>query len=323
MNSPVLERSTDPEAFEDAAVTSAELFPPQPSLYRSLLTGIVALGPLVVAVLVVGSALGNPVPWFDIALMAVFLAVIGHGITVGFHRLFTHRSFEALRPLKVTLAVLGSMAFQGSLIGWVADHRRHHRFADRPGDPHSPFWVGADARRGSRGFWHAHIGWTFRGETTPRAHYVSDLLADPDLVFIDRMFIPLCVATIALPAAIGFVVTGTLAGALSALLFAGIIRIGISHNVTWSINSVCHKFGKRSFDTRDASTNVAALSLFTMGESWHNNHHAFPRLARHGVDRGQLDTSAVLIRCFERLGWATNVQWPHAVQLELRRVRAQ
>jgi stearoyl-CoA desaturase (delta-9 desaturase) len=136
------------------------------------------------------------------------------------------------------------------------------------------------------------------------------------------MFIPLCVATLALPAAIGFIVTGTLAGALGALVFAGVIRIGISHNVTWSINSVCHKFGKRSFDTRDASTNVAALSLFTMGESWHNNHHAFPRLARHGVDRGQLDTSAALIRLFERLGWATNVQWPKPVQLDLRRVRA-
>ena len=276
MNSPVLERSTDRGEFEDAA-TSAELFPPQPSLYRVLLTGIVALGPLVVAVLVIGSALGNPVPWFDIALMAIFLAVIGHGVTVGFHRLFTHRSFEALRPLKLTLAVLGSMAFQGSLIGWVADHRRHHRFV---GPPRRPAFALLGRRRREARFARllarAHRLDVPR-ETTPRAHYVSDLLADPDLVLIDRMFIPLCVATLALPAAIGFVVTGTLAGALSALLFAGIIRIGISHNVTWSINSVCHKFGKRSFDTRDASTNVAALSLFTMGESWHNNHHAFPR----------------------------------------------
>jgi stearoyl-CoA desaturase (Delta-9 desaturase) len=322
MSTDVLERKDDSTQNEAAEATSRELSPPRPAFYRLLLTGIIVLGPLVVAVVVMAGAFGNPVPWFAIALMVVFLAVVSHGTTIGFHRLFTHRSFEARRPLKISLAVLGSMAFEGSLIGWVANHRRHHRFADRAGDPHSPLWVGAEPARGWRGFWHAHVGWTFRGETTPREHYASDLLADPDLVFIDRLFAPLCVATLALPAAIGFAVTGTLAGALGALLFAGVIRVGISHNATWSINSVCHKFGKRSFQTKDASTNVGALALLTMGESWHNNHHAFPRLARHGFDRGQLDTSAALIRLFERFGWASNVQWPNRVQLELRRVPA-
>jgi stearoyl-CoA desaturase (delta-9 desaturase) len=302
----------------------AELPPPavrtQPQLYRLVLTGIVAVGPIVVAAIVLARSIGKPVPWFPLVLMVLFLGVIGHGVTVGYHRLFTHKSFEARRPLKIFLAVLGSMSFQGSIIGWVADHRRHHRFSDRPGDPHSPLWVGADPAHGVRGFWHAHLGWAFRGESTSRADYAADLLADPDLVLIDRMWIPCCVVTLALPFAIGYLWTRTLAGALAALVFAGIIRIGISHNFTWSINSVCHHFGSRTFDTRDASKNVGALALFTMGESWHNNHHAFPRSARHGVDRGQIDSSAALIRLFERCGWATNVQWPDPLHLERRRV---
>jgi stearoyl-CoA desaturase (delta-9 desaturase) len=294
--------------------------PSRPETYRLVLTGIVAIGPVVAAAIVVPESIGRPVPWFPLVLMALFLAVVGHGITIGYHRLFTHKSFEARRPLKISLAVLGSMAFQGSVIGWVADHRRHHRFSDRPGDPHSPLWVGAEPVSGWRGFWHAHIGWAFRGDSTSRHEYAADLLADPDLVLIDRMWVPCCALTLALPFALGYLWSGTLAGALAALVFAGVIRIGISHNFTWSINSVCHRFGTRSFQTRDASRNVGALALFTMGEAWHNNHHAFPRLARHGVDPGQLDTSAAIIRLFERWGWATNVQWPNQVLLDARRV---
>jgi stearoyl-CoA desaturase (delta-9 desaturase) len=319
MPTDVLEQPADLRPRDDAPIAPAAP-PPQRQLYRLVLTAIVAIGPIVVAAVVFGESIGKPVPWFPIVLMVVFLGVIGHGVTVGYHRLFTHRSFEARRPLKIFLAVLGSMSFQGSVIGWVADHRRHHRFSDRPGDPHSPLWVGAEPVHGVRGFWHAHLGWAFRGDATSRTDYAADLLADPDLVLIDRMWILCCVVTLALPFAIGYLWTGTLAGAVAALVFAGIIRIGISHNFTWSINSVCHHFGSRTFATRDASTNVGALALFTMGESWHNNHHAFPRSARHGVDRGQVDTSAALIRLFERWGWATNVQWPTQAQLDSRRV---
>lgn len=293
---------------------------PEPQLYRQVLTAIVAIGPVLVAVWVGFRAIGHPVPWFELALMLAFLVVIGHGITIGFHRLFAHRSFVARRPLKITLAVLGSMAFQGSLIGWVADHRRHHRYADRPGDPHSPEWVGDDPVGSAYGLWHAHLGWTFRGETTSREAYVPDLLADPDLVLVDRLFVPCCILTLGLPFLIGWAWSGTIAGAVAALVFAGIIRVGISHNVTWSINSVCHHFGTRAFDTRDASTNVALLAPITMGESWHNNHHAFPRLARHGVDPGQFDSSGSLIRLFERMGWASEVQWPDRDVLDRRRV---
>jgi stearoyl-CoA desaturase (delta-9 desaturase) len=318
MSLDVLTQRRDAQSGSPRA-TTVELFPPKPALYRVLLTAIVTVGPVAVLGLVVLGWIGVAFSWFDVALAAIFFIVIGHGVTVGYHRLFTHRSFEARRPLKICLAVLGSMAFQGSLVGWVADHRRHHRYADRPGDPHSPSWVGEKRARGWRGFWHAHVGWTFRGETTPRARYAADLLADPDLVLVDRLFIPLCVATLALPFAIGFWWTGTVSGAVGALLFAGVIRVGISHNVTWSINSVCHRFGARSFNTRDTSTNFAALAVLTGGESWHNNHHASPRCARHGVDRGQVDTSAALIRVFESLGWVSNVQWPEALQLNLRR----
>jgi stearoyl-CoA desaturase (Delta-9 desaturase) len=171
-----------------------------------------------------------------------------------------------------------------------------------------------------RGLWHAHVGWAFRNEATSREHYATDLLADRDLVIIDRLFLPFCALTLLLPFAIGFLWSGTWAGAVAALLWAGVLRVGLTHNFTWSVNSVCHRFGKRAFATRDVSTNVAILAPFTMGESWHNNHHAFPRSARHGLNRGQLDSSARIIRWFEQLGWATNVNWPDASQLDARRV---
>jgi stearoyl-CoA desaturase (delta-9 desaturase) len=324
MSTNVLERPTGSQgAAGDPPFSEADPSAPPTPRYRLVLTGIVAAAPPLAAVFVAIRAIGHPIVWGDVAfqlgLAVIFLAAIGHGVTVGYHRLFTHHSFEASRPLKIALAVLGSMSFQGSLLGWVADHRRHHRYADRPGDPHSPLWDTKRAVSGWRGLWHAHLGWCFVEDPTSRADYVPDLLADPDLVFIDRMFVPCCIATLMLPFAIGYAWTGTLTGAAWAFVFAGVIRVGVSHNFTWSINSVCHTFGKRPFATRDASTNVGALALFTMGESWHNNHHAFPRSARHGLDRGQLDTSAALIGLFERLGWATNVQLPDRRQILARR----
>jgi stearoyl-CoA desaturase (delta-9 desaturase) len=281
----------------------------------------VAIGPPITAVFVVLHAIGEPVPWRNLAVFTAFYVVIAHGVTIGYHRLFTHRSFEARRPLKIALGVLGSMSFQGSLIGWVADHRRHHRYSDRSGDPHSPVTRDGEATGGLRGFMHAHVNWVFSNPSTPRAEFAPDLLADRDLVIIDRLFVPLCLATFALPFGVGYALTGTLGGALGALVWAGILRIGVGHQLTWAINSVCHRFGTRPFRTRDESTNFAPLALLTGGESWHNAHHAFPTLARHGVDRGQLDTSARLIRWFERLGWATAVRWPTQVQLDARRQR--
>lgn len=301
---------------------SGNAVPQRPARYRKVLTGVFAAAPFLAAVYLIIAGIGGPVPWREIVLLVVFAALVGHGVTIGYHRLFTHRSFEARRPLKIVLASLGSMSFQGSLIGWVADHRRHHRFSDRPGDPHSPLWKDDQPLDGAGGLWHAHLGWCFTNEATSRERYASDLLADRDLVLIDKLFLPFCGLTLFLPFAIGFLWSGTIAGAVAALLWAGILRVGITHNFTWSINSVCHRFGKRPFATKDASTNFALLAPFTMGESWHNNHHAFPRSARHGLDRGQVDSSARLIRWFEQLGWATNVNWPDRAQLDTRRVGA-
>jgi stearoyl-CoA desaturase (delta-9 desaturase) len=271
-------------------------------------------------VFVIVEAVGEPVPWLNLILLTAFYFVIAHGVTIGFHRLFAHRSFEARRPLKIVLAVLGSMSFQGSLIGWVADHRRHHRYGDQPGDPHSPLWRAGEPLSGWRGLLHAHVTWVFNNPSTPRAEFAPDLLADPDLVLIDRLFVPCCIATLALPFGLGYALTGTLGGALGALVWAGVLRIGLGHNLTWSINSICHRFGTRPFRTRDVSTNFAPLALLTGGESWHNAHHAFPTSARHGVDRGQLDTSARLIRWFEHLGWVSQVRWPDRLQLDARRM---
>jgi stearoyl-CoA desaturase (delta-9 desaturase) len=288
-----------------------------PARYEIALTAFFAIAPFVALAVLI--AWDQPFPWFAVLLTLALIVVFGHGITVGFHRLFAHRSFVATRPLKIVLATLGTLAFQGSVIGWVADHRRHHRFSDRPGDIHSPLWKGD--RRLSRwgGLWHAHLGWTFTVDPTSREKYAPDLLADRDLVMIDRLFVPIAVGTFALPFALGFLWSGTWQGAVTALLCAGFVRIGITLNGTWSVNSICHRYGKRPFVTRDVSTNFAPLALITMGEAWHNNHHAFPRSARHGLLPGQVDTSARIIGWLERRGWVSDVQWPDPAVVAARR----
>jgi stearoyl-CoA desaturase (Delta-9 desaturase) len=286
---------------------------------QQLLTGVILVGPLVALIAILGQWLGDGLAWHNLVLAAVFYVVVGLAVTVGFHRLFTHRSFEARRPLKIALAVLGSMSFQGSLIGWVADHRRHHRFTERDGDPHSPTRPDSQSLGRLRGLWHAHLGWFFENQSTSREKFAPDLLADRDLVLIDKLFVPCCVVTLVLPFALGYAITGSFSGGIAAFLLAGAVRVGVFHHVTWSTNSLCHVFGKRPFRTSDASTNFAPLAFLSMGEAWHNAHHAFPASARHGVDRHQLDMSAAIIRLFERLGWATRVHWPDPARLATRR----
>ena len=284
------------------------------------ITLAVLLTPVAALVLVLSGVVASAFTWTNVILAVVLYIVIAHGITIGFHRLFTHKSFEAKRPLKIALAVVGSMALEGSLISWVADHRRHHRFVEEDGDPHSPLRPEGQRFGKLRGLYHAHMGWFFDQVPSPREKYAPDLLADRDLVLIDRLFVPLSVLTFVGPFAIGYAVTGRFSGGLAAFLVAGLIRVGFFHHITWSTNSLCHVFGKRPFRTTDQSTNFAPLAALSMGESWHNAHHAFPYLARHGVDRGQLDTSAMMIRLFERLGWATKVRWPEPARLAVRRV---
>ena len=202
------------------------------------------------------------------------------------------------------------MALEGSIISWVTTHRRHHMFSDRPGDPHSPVSYGTENPTATRGFLWAHVGWLFASDPTSQQRFAPDLLRDPDLVTIDRLFPVLAVFSLVLPLVIGWAVTGTLGGALGVFLWAGLIRMALLHHVTWSINSVCHLWGRRPFTTGDHSANVASLALVSFGESWHNFHHAAPASARHGVLAHQVDLAAGLIRMFERAGWVTKVRWP-------------
>ncbi len=245
----------------------------------------------------------------DLVIAAVMYMATAIGITVGFHRLLTHRSFQTSKPLEYTFAVLGSMAVQGPVISWVADHRKHHAHTDSEGDPHSPH-VGHSSGLGgvAAGLWHAHAGWLM--STQGRAdwkRYAADLNEDQGMRFIARQFVPLVLLTLLLPALAGYIATGTLAGAATGLLWGGLVRIFFVHHVTWSVNSVCHYFGTRRFSTDDRSTNVFWLALPSLGESWHHNHHAFPRSAVHGLQRWEVDPSALIIAALERVGLAWNV----------------
>ncbi len=255
-------------------------------------------------------AWGWGLSWIDVGLGVFFYFLGGFGVTVGFHRYFTHRAFKANRALRIGLAVAGSMAFQGSILTWVADHRRHHSFADAEGDPHSPWAFGTSPAAVAKGLLHAHFGWLFDGHTTNRERFAPDLLADPDMVRVDRQFVGWSTLSLALPALLGGLISWSWWGALTAFFWAGLVRVSVLHHVTWSINSICHMIGSRPFTARDRSTNFWPLAIASMGESWHNLHHADPTCARHGVGRGQLDMSARLIAIFEKFGWAREVRWP-------------
>ena len=263
---------------------------------------------------------GHGLSMTDVALSAVFYAVALHGVTVGFHRHFTHGSFKAKRGLRIGLAIAGSLAIEGPVTRWVADHRRHHAYSDADGDPHSPWRYGNDFRSLCKGLFHAHVGWLFDVEQTDQQRFVPDLLADRDVSRVAKAFPLLVTTSLLLPAVLGGLITMSWTGALSAFFWASVVRIGVLHHVTWSINSICHTWGDRPFVTRDRAVNVWWLAVISGGESWHNLHHADPTCARHGVDPGQVDSSAAIIRGFERLGWARDVRWPKAERLALRRV---
>jgi stearoyl-CoA desaturase (delta-9 desaturase) len=242
----------------------------------------------------------------DLGIMVVTYILFGLGVTVGYHRLLTHRSFQTSKPVEYTFAVLGSMGLQGSVMDWVADHRKHHAHTDAEGDPHSPH-VGHGS--GLKGLWHAHTGWLL--ETHGQAdwkRYARELYEDPGMRRIGRMFPWLALASLLIPTALGFVLHGfTAEGALRGLVWGGLVRAFFLHHVTWSINSICHFFGRRRFEIEDKSTNVAWLAIPSMGEAWHHNHHAFPRSASHGLARWEVDPSALVIRAMKRVGLAWNV----------------
>src|SRR3954465_6664772 len=249
------------------------------------------------------------VGWTDLAILAGLYLVTALGVTIGYHRLLTHRAFDAPKPVRYTLAILGQMSLQGSVIDWVADHRKHHAFTDEDGDPHSPHGHGGGVKGALHGLYHAHVGWLFATQgAADKRRYARDLLDDPGMRRISRNFLPIAaLGMFVIPFVLGFALTGTVAGGLTALLWGGLVRIFLLHHITWSMNSVCHFFGTRCFAFADGSTNVFWLALPSLGESWHHNNHPFPRSATYSQRRWELGPSGALIALLERLGLAWNV----------------
>ena len=270
---------------------------------------IVTIIPFVGLIVAAFTLWGHGLSVTDVAIAAAFYVFSGLGITIGFHRYFTHQGFETNRFMRGLLATAGSMAVQGPVITWVADHRRHHAFADKEGDPHSPHLDEGPGVKGVvRGLAHAHMGWLFSDEQSSPKRWCPDMLRDPLLRKIDRRFYLLTVMTFVLPAVIGGLVTWSLAGAATAFLWGSLVRIFFLHHITWSINSICHFYGKRPFESDDFSTNNWMLALVSFGESWHNNHHAFPTSAVHGIERAQFDMTGLVISGMEKVGLAHNVK---------------
>ncbi|WP_214369964.1 acyl-CoA desaturase [Pseudonocardia sp. H11422] len=311
----------------DSPARPASAAPSAPSGAKPVLDGtrglpqqigvyVFVIVPLLALVAAVPFAWGWGLGWTDVVIAGVSYVLSGLGITVGYHRYFTHGSFKANRPLRIALAVSGSLAMQGPVIDWVADHRRHHAFSDKEGDPHSPWLYGTGPAALVKGFWHSHMGWLFDRDQTNEERFTPDLLADADIRRVDRLFGLWSVLTLLVPALLGGLLTWSWWGALTAFFWGGLVRVALLHHVTWSINSVCHMWGDRPFAARDHSANVWPLAIASFGESWHNLHHADPTCARHGVKRGQVDISARVIWAFEKLGWATSVRWPTQRRLD-------
>lgn len=295
--------------------TAQPLLAGENSPFERFLIKLFTVVPALALAAAVPLAWGWGLGWTDVGIALFFYSFTSLGVTIGFHRYLTHGAFKANRALRIALAVSGSMSMQGPLIGWVADHRRHHAFADREGDPHSPWLFGTSIGALAKGFWHAHLGWMFRRDLTNAARFAPDLLADPDIQRVNRLFPVLTAVTLVTPAVAGGLISWSWWGAVTAFFWASLVRVAVLHHVTWSVNSICHMIGDRPFEARDKSANFWPLAILSMGESWHNSHHADPTCARHGVRRGQIDISARLIRVFEIFGWATAVRWPRPERL--------
>ena len=297
------------EAPHSASPTDGEFDPVEHPIVDRVATGVMTLVPALALVWGVRSAWGGSLHWQDLVVFATTYLLTGIGVTVGFHRLLTHRSFATYPLARGALAALGSAAAEGPVIEWVAQHRMHHAYSDHQGDPHSPhIGHGSGWRGAARGLVHAHLGWVFGMDgVASERRYAPDLLADPVVGFVDRTFVVWVLAGLALPFGLGVALTGSVLGGLTGLLWGGVVRIFCLHHATFSINSLCHFFGAKAYETGDESRNLAWLALPTLGEAWHNNHHAFPTSARHGLGRWQLDPSAAVIYALERAGLAWDV----------------
>jgi stearoyl-CoA desaturase (Delta-9 desaturase) len=318
MSTTLEERSSSPTIdVTSPAVPGVKVLEPDAARFQRRLTLVVTMLPFLGVIAAIWMFWGNGLSVVDASIFLAFYTVAGLGVTVGFHRLLTHQSFKAKPWASNVLAVAGSMAIQGPVIRWVADHRRHHAFADQDGDPHSPHLDEGPGVKGVlKGLWHAHMGWLFNDEQTSARRWAPDLVKDPAMRTIDRLFLLWVVISFGAPPVLGFLITGTASGALTAFVWGSLTRIFLLHHVTWSINSICHFYGKRPFETPDYSTNNWPLALISFGESWHNNHHAFPTSAVHGLSRGQLDISGAFIRLMQKLGMASDIKTVSGKQLE-------
>jgi len=287
--------------------------------FQRFLVGLFVAIPLAALIAAIPLMWGWGLGWHDVLIALVFYWVSGLGVTVGYHRYFTHGSFKAKTGLRVGLAIAGSLAIEGPVITWVSDHRRHHKYSDREGDPHSPWRYGDDWKALSKGLVYAHIGWLFDPNKTSQEKFSPDLLADSKIKKVDGWFPGLVAVSLLLPALIGGVWGMSIHGALTAFFWATLVRVALLHHVTWAINSICHTFGSEEFEVRDKSRNVSWMAIASFGESWHNLHHADPTCARHGALKGQLDPSARVIYWFEKLGWAYDVRWPDEDRLSAKR----
>ncbi len=320
---PTVDAGPDADRREpDTTMLAGTLGGDQQSRLERVVLAVFIGVPFLAVAAAVPVAWGGWLGWRDVVIALAFYAVTGLGITAGFHRLFTHKAYKPVRGLKIAMAIAGSMAIEGPVIRWVADHRKHHKFSDRDGDPHSPWRYGNSVGALTKGLLYAHAGWLFDVEQTPQRRYAPDLLKDPDIVRVSRQFPLWVLVSLLAPALVGGVWSMSWQGALTAFFWATLVRVAVLHHVTWSINSICHAVGERPFKSRDHSGNVWWLAIPSFGESWHNLHHADPTCARHGVLPGQLDSSARLIWMFEKLGWARDVRWPVPERIEARRVGA-
>ena len=315
--------STEASSFEVSEIAGVATVRGRTSLLSQMAGVVAVFGPPIGILSAMGVLWGVAFSMLDLGLLLVLYVLSGLGITAGWHRYFTHRGFETSRPMQAVLAVLGSIAMQGPLTQWVTDHRKHHALSDQEGDPHSPH-AGRDpgVRGRLSGLVHAHVGWLFTTKGLERGpHYARDLYEDRLIVWIDRLYLVWVALSVGVPFAIGFAFGGLSAG-LQAMVWAGLIRISAFQHATFAINSICHVFGKRAYRSRDESRNVWLLAPLSFGESWHNNHHAFPASARHGLDRFQLDLAWFTIRGLEFCGLVWDVKRPSVAQRSRRRVAA-
>jgi stearoyl-CoA desaturase (Delta-9 desaturase) len=308
-----LDRSAElspPAAGPDQGPTPEEIRDPVMINLDRAITGFITAVPPLLLALVVWLTWNHELHWRDVAIFLIMYIPVGLGVTVGFHRLLTHRSFRTSAGLRGLFAILGTMSVEGPVISWVADHRKHHAYSDRLGDPHSPHVDHGVGWRGAlRGLAHAHVGWLFdHSQRGARERFAPDLVADPVISFVDSTFVLWSLVGLAIPFGLGVLIGGTVAAGLEGMVWGGVARIFLLHHVTYSINSLCHFFGRRRFATSDHSRNLLWLAPLSFGEAWHNNHHAFPTSAMHGMGRREVDLSGILISGMERAGLVWDVQ---------------